>query len=226
MISVIIPYCSFERDLIDDVVKSLEGFEIIIISLTHTFDGKEDDTSYIETLPVKRILIPWFKHPANRYWINTMRLIGFSRATKDWLLFMDSDEVLNNKDEFMNFFKTVNEDTSYKMGNYWYFLSKKRRSKTLEDSIVLIHRKWIHADLFKKYDLEREYLVAKNHKRNVGNWFDHYSWVRSKDVLLKKVDSWAHKNEKPWKSLIEKAFSEDILTTKDFVHNYEYEILN
>jgi hypothetical protein len=76
---------------------------------------------------------------------------------------------------------------------------------------------------------ERELLV-KNPARQVRGlehevMFDHYSWVRPKEVLLQKVMTWSHRNDKDWLTLVRKALSEDPLTTQDFVHGYEYEIL-
>jgi hypothetical protein len=82
---------------------------------------------------------------------------------------------------------------------------------------------------FRNYSGEREKL-ADSFVRDVRDlegdiFFDHFSWVRSKEILLQKVSSWSHRNDKNWTELLLKAYQEDILTTKDFVHNYEYDIL-
>jgi hypothetical protein len=47
------------------------------------------------------------------------------------------------------------------------------------------------------------------------------SWVRTKEQMLKKVNSWAHKSDKHWVSLIEQEF-EYSFKGRDFVHNYQY----
>jgi hypothetical protein len=52
----------------------------------------------------------------------------------------------------------------------------------------------------------------------------HFSWVRSKDEMLQKVDSWGHKFDKDWISLIHEEFSRPFNGT-DFVHNYAYNIV-
>jgi len=55
--------------------------------------------------------------------------------------------------------------------------------------------------------------------------FDHFSWVRSREVMVKKVMNWGHREDRDWLSLVNKAFDSDILTTPDFVHGYEYDII-
>ena len=50
----------------------------------------------------------------------------------------------------------------------------------------------------------------------------HYSWVRSKKEMLKKVLSWGHKTDRNWKALVEKEFEKEKVN-KDFIHGYEYE---
>ena len=52
----------------------------------------------------------------------------------------------------------------------------------------------------------------------------HYSWVRTKEEMLKKVENWGHKHDKNWTSLIEEEFSRPFNGT-DFVHGYSYNIV-
>jgi 5'(3')-deoxyribonucleotidase len=242
-LSVIIPYCSLEKDLMDDVLESLDGAcdEIIIVYLTHLFDGTLDTESdeviknYKLKYPcIKDICVQWTPKKTHQgYWPCTMRKIGYLQSTKDWILLIDSDETIQNKDTFTKWFQSVRDGpiVSYKLANYWYFLSKQRRSKTLEDSIVIVKREEINIRQFSQYATDRDSFVNKNTPRMTkdldGNpMFNHYSWVRSKEVLLKKVKTWGHREDRDWIPMVEKAFSEDILTTPDFVHNYTYEILN
>lgn len=57
---------------------------------------------------------------------------------------------------------------------------------------------------------------------NLGKiMFHHYSWVRSKEEMLIKTESWGHKNDKNWKNLIETEFSSDF-SGRCFVHGWEY----
>ena len=49
----------------------------------------------------------------------------------------------------------------------------------------------------------------------------HYSWVRTKEEMLKKTRAWAHHWERDWAQLIEEEFSRDFNGT-DFVRKYDY----
>jgi hypothetical protein len=239
-ISAVVVYCSFEADLIDRVVASLKDCkEVVIVCLSHTFSGTPDPEGWtkVKSLAaayenVKPCLLQWVDKPVPaRFWVNTMRQQGFAHATAEWLLFIDADEVIRDTTRFKEWFSTREDGVeAFKLANYWYFLSEHRRAKILEDSVVLVHRRCIHAEHFRKYDLEREYLfMAGRTRRNMVSsdnpLIDHFSWVRSKEILLKKCKSWTHKGEKDWKTLIETAFNEDIMTTPDFVHGYSFDIV-
>lgn len=50
----------------------------------------------------------------------------------------------------------------------------------------------------------------------------HYSWVRTKGEMLKKVETFGHKSDRDWVALVEKEFSHEF-SGKDFVSGYEYE---
>jgi hypothetical protein len=52
----------------------------------------------------------------------------------------------------------------------------------------------------------------------------HYSWVRTKEEMLRKVKSWTHSGDRDWVSQVEKEFAHEFNGT-DFVHGYEYNIV-
>lgn len=248
-ISVVIPFCSFEADLIDRVVASCAPVsdDIVLVVLSHRFDGSDDAAAWDIATRVARthagvrpVRLQWRPMPGapTRFWINEMRMHGFGVARHDWILFLDADEVIREPTSFARWFESARQDTSvaaYKLSNYWYFLSEKRRARELEDSAVLIRRDWVHMAAFRQYHLERELLVdalpagrLRRATRDLGGapLIDHFSWVRPKDVLLAKAAAWTHRGEKPWEELIETAFQENLLTTRDFVHGRtEWEIL-
>ena len=49
----------------------------------------------------------------------------------------------------------------------------------------------------------------------------HYSWVRTKEQMLKKVRTWWHNKDRNWEKSVEEEFSRPF-SGKDFVHGYEY----
>jgi hypothetical protein len=243
-LSVVVLYCSQEKDLIHRVIEPLTKIskDIVVVSLTHYFTGEEDPEAVQtlqelkETYSIIPVVIPWKYIPGapQNFWPKEMRLHGLGATQPDtgFVLFVDSDEILSNPTAFMAWYATLDStsEKSYKLANYWYFLSERRRAKVVEDSIILVPRFTLRLSMFRVQGQGERELLVKNPVRQVrglGNevMFDHYSWVRPKEVLLQKVTTWGHRNDKDWLSLVRKALSEDPLTTHDFVHGYEYEIL-
>jgi hypothetical protein len=242
-LGIVVPYCSNEEDLIDEVIDSLKPISnnIVVVCMTHFFNGAEDEAGLkkVQSLVqpgVKAKVVPYkeIRGAPQNFWIKEMRLYGFQALDPcDWVLFVDSDEVLRNAQVFLSWFDSVKHtEASYKLSCYWYFLSRHRRSKVVEDSIVLVPRKWLTFGSFRSSTSERENLAdsAPEQHRSVKGlegevMFDHFSWVRSEQVLLRKVFTWGHRNDRDWEELVRTAFREDILTTKDFVHGNEYELV-
>jgi hypothetical protein len=216
--------------------------DIAVVSLSHYFTG-EEDTDAVQTLQqlnkdysIVPVILPWKHIPGapQNFWPKEMRLhgLGAIKAEASYVLFVDADEILNNPEAFAAWYATLDPaaEQSYKLANYWYFLSERRRSKVIEDSIILVPRFTLRLDMFRMQGQGERELLAKNPARQVRGlqgevMFDHYSWVRPKEVLLQKVTTWGHRNDKDWLSLVRKALSEDPLTTHDFVHGYEYDIV-
>jgi len=242
-LGIVIPYCSNEEDLIDEVIARARevSSNIVVVGMTHFFGGEEDTKiipklqSFAQTGITAKIM-PWKHIPGapQNYWIKALRFHGFQHLKAcEWVLFIDSDEVIRNPPKFLEWFYTVRDkrDTSYKLSCYWYFLSKKRRARVIEDSIVLVPKEVLHLDHFRLTNSERENLAAaaaqQGQVRGLDGevMFDHFSWVRSREVMVKKVMNWGHREDRDWLSLVNKAFDSDILTTPDFVHGYEYDII-
>jgi hypothetical protein len=228
--------------LIHEVIESLIPVcgTIVVVYMTHFFTGEPDVEieSIINALQkqfttVKFLKVNWSKSMFSNnpgFWECEMRMYGFANTTSDWILFIDSDEVLRSSKRFLEWFHNKkNEPKSFKLANYWYFMSRRRRAKQIEDSIVLVHRSLLHHHLFRMFGAGRN-AFAVFAERNVKDlegdvMFDHYSWVREPDILLRKVLTWGHRNDRDWLTLVRNALKEDPLTTKDFLHNYEYEIV-
>lgn len=246
----VIQYCSTEQDLVDDCVTQASAAcdQVYLVVLTHFFTGDPDPDAWVKARNlahrfknVKPVLVQWKHMPGAPplFWHHEARLMGYSMGNNPWVLFLDADEVICDSNQFRTWWAKMASDsqnrmTAYKLANYWYFLSKKRRAKTLEDSVVLVKRNSLHLSHFRSYAADREnYFYASPEARRrtmvLGDdgkpMLDHFSWVRSKDTLLTKTKTWGHRAEKDWPKLIETAFASDILTTPDFVHGYEYEVL-
>ena len=145
---------------------------------------------------------------------------------------LDSDEIIDgdmflesyseNEEQFWTQFK------SYALCMYWYYRDFCYRSKTQEQAHIVVSKSVLNKNnVFTKYD-RGGHAVKDNITSMFGvqykdeSYIHHYSWVRTKEDLLKKVEGWGHKNDKNWKELIHEEFSRPFLG-KDCVHGYEFE---
>jgi hypothetical protein len=243
MISTILQYSTNEFNFLEANLQQCSKFsdEIIIPICNQFFSGESEDLSLIKKTKeiVKKynkayiIFYNWEgdkKH--NCYYHNLSRKIGTDNAKNEWLLFLDADEIPS--DEFNDWFQTVSHlDQAWWFSCYWYFREPIYQAVCNEGAGLLIPKKYCNWDLENK--LERAQLFQKLYDTNKlsvsgihetlslsGNkLIHHYSWVRNKNQMLKKVKNWAHNKDKNWNSLIEQEFSHAFGGT-DFVHNYNY----
>lgn len=239
MISVVINYCTlderFIRKCIDEALV-ISGDVIIPIS-DHLYDGTPENMESIKKLTeeyrnkITICIYKWNNNYPPRYWHNYSRLIGSKLAKNDYVLFIDSDEIIDSE-LFVKFLSSTNIDfyDSYKFDCYWYFREPKFRAKQTENSQVMIRKSLININLRDPCH-EREQLfelLQSNRKLNHVKFnnepmIHHYSWVRTKEQMLNKVKSWGHNKDRDWTALINEEFSREF-NGRDFIHGYEYEI--
>lgn len=238
-ISTIINYCSNEKRFIDQCINSVLDFstDVIVPVSTHLFDGTPENIENLQEDQARNpeaqfLIYNWQEGKPARYWHNYSRLIAARRiqANCDWMLFLDADEIIDTK-LFKKFIPRLALDpsiNSYKLANYWYFREPFYRANAIEDSIVIVRSEYAcNIDLDDRHR-EREQFEFYNTPRNVMvdniPLAHHYSWVRTKEEMLKKVQSWGHNQDKDWISLVEEEFSRPF-NGKCFVNNYSFEKL-
>jgi hypothetical protein len=116
---------------------------------------------------------------------------------------------------------------AYTLANYWYFREPTYRATTLEDSVVLV-RRFLVGEIDLKAKRERGQFVGATTPRRV-TWcgqpmVHHYSWVRTKAEMLRKVRSWGHRDKKDWVTLVEEEFSRPF-NGRCFVHDYRFDVV-
>lgn len=236
----VIPFCSYDEHFIDEAINGIRGLasNIYIIYCDKLFDGRDENIEVIQNVQSRNLDCMFYqqkfdKTNTSRWHSNNARWLGYQLSKSPNLLFLDSDEIFE-KNKFSDWLEANkdNKDIIY-FANYWYFRDKKYQALTYEDSPVLVTKEYLkYRDLF-FVNMERGAykLVAEASKRTMEMGLDglpmchHYSWVLSKEEMLKKVETWGHKNDRDWKSLIEEEFSRDFNGT-DFVHGYKYRILD
>jgi hypothetical protein len=232
-LSTIINYCTSDYRFIKTCIDAVLPFsnQVIVPIADHTFDGQPENNDLVnrsieENLNANFYYYEWTPGNSPRYWHNISRMVGMNQLSEDtdWVLFLDSDEIVETE-LFSKFIKNELTMDSYKIANYWYFREPIYRAKAIEDSAVLVRKELINIDPYNPY-IEREQLCNNNNQRNTlqdnSPMIHHYSWVRTKEQMLKKVNSWGHKTDTDWISLIEEEFSRTF-NGKCFVNNYEFE---
>jgi len=246
MISSILSYCTIDFKFLEVNLKQLSKFsgEIIIPICTHLFNGELENQELLQKSikiiekykKCKYIIFDWEGKKENTLYYNILsRKIGTELSKNEWLFFVDVDEIVS--DTFKDWFLSICEtEYSFWMTSYWYFREPVYCSKTYEASGLLIKRKFCNWDcnrprdreqLFRKIDL----LIDGGHQlildQNKEPLLHHFSWVRTKEEMIKKVENWGHCNDKNCievLELIEKEFSHPFNGT-DFVNHYKYDIV-
>lgn len=192
------------------------------------------DCFFVEYPFVRDGISPSFfcKISPEHFWHSASRAIGcqFLSEEIERVLFLDADEVPEGK-RFLTWLEESDyaQHTVLKLANYWYFREPCFRADQWEDSIVLARRRSLDLPIL-LHDEERnaiyDLLPPPKRRRVVGSdrqpIFHHFSWVRTKEEMLRKTEKWGHRNDRDWKNLIETEFASPF-SGKDFIHGYSYQ---
>jgi len=171
------------------------------------------------------------------FWNQMARLIGFNSLSEDieYVLFLDTDEITDT-DRFMKWLNEFpyRDYNSIRFESFWYFREIRFRAIQTEDwnGITLVKKDKLSEAAFFKHNSERLNFInfvegnRKVHTMGLDNqpMFHHYSWVRTKEEMLKKINSWSHHKDRDWVSLVEEEFKREFVPgrDKDFVHGYDF----
>jgi len=228
--------------------------QILIPVSDHFFDGTPEnralldkayeehpDCEFIEFSydPDRPYGYPCLKQPSDldwsRYWHSTARTIAYYYLRKEieYVLFIDVDEIYEGRKfkEWLDHFD-YQSYVALRFICYQYFRETRFRAKEEFTSGLLAQKRHLNPKIILTID-ERvglyQSLPGKKimHQKGLEGspFIHHYSWVRSKEQMLKKVTSWAHHWEKGWISLVEKEFAGPF-SGKDFLSDREYETVD
>jgi hypothetical protein len=213
--------------------------QVLVACSDHFFDGlpenqeilnkariENPDASFI-TLPFDKTL---GKNP--QFWVTMARWNALQHVKQNlnYILFLDADEI-PDATAMKNFFSSFNlkRYSLIKLANYYYFRESGNRATTLEDSVTLVRKSLLTREIVVDFldrhkaweclpDPKKRMITGKNGLPMIH----HFSWVRTKEEMLRKVQSWGHAGERNWEKLVEEEFSRPFSGT-DFVHGYQYE---
>ncbi len=237
-ISTVIRFSSLDNPFIDACIDNILPFsnKVVLIACNKLWDGTDDlegIQKIIERNKHKKVEF----HIVDLDTINTTHLtyhsewvvqgLEFVKNTAPFILYIDGDEIADPKlfakwkNNFMGSIYTM------RFLNYYYFREPIYQSSVLENSPLLISAKFLEFLIDAGYSTllnqmwDRNFFNFRQIKYNQEIIFHHYSWVRTKEQMLKKVITWHHKNERDWTKLVEEEFSREF-NGKDFVHGYQY----
>lgn len=252
-LGIVINYCSNDRIFVEAMLRECEAIQArqVVMSIgSHHYDMEPEDMTHIEGLARRYPWVRFVLYPVSEiddaqnpmktrklaYWHNMARIQGCKQLQPEieWVLFLDADEVpegMRFKEWYENY-RNSRVQKIYKLSNYYYFRDPILQATTFEDSIMLVPRAACCYPVLMN-ELERDgipYLTHLQCDREVVHpntklpMFHHFSWVRSKEAMLRKVRNWAHKDDTDWETKIETEFEREfnVETDTDFVHGYKY----
>lgn len=233
-----------------------EFAQIVIATGSKLWNGEEEDLGKIQAfqnkhkhlsnvefvtynVPTDKIDFMANQVTPSMYWEGHARWVALEKLklSCEYVLFIDADEVVDGR-VFRAWLDTgiYKRFDAMKLANYWYWrLPVFRAQGYLEDSAVLIKRTAINPFmLFSNhgrhgvFEACRGSLKAREVKDHNGEvMIHHYSWVRSKDAMLRKVKNWGHRDDRTdWVAMVNKEFESEVTSTHtDFLKGLRYQIV-
>jgi glycosyltransferase involved in cell wall biosynthesis len=240
-ITTIINYCTTEYRFIKKSIDSVRPFsDRIIVTFAYNFyDGSEENLDILKKTFEENpgVMFLNIEYVPNRFsnaeWCSYSRKLAIEKSNieSDYILFMDADEVVE-PNLFVQFItdKYFSYGCDFKLLSYWYFREPTYRAKSHEDSVILMFRKTLQIENVMYQDRTSLFDNSSNTKFRSMTYKNqimvhHFSWVRTKEEMIKKVTSWGHKHDRNWIDLVEHEFTHEFNGT-DFVHGYQYETVD
>lgn len=249
MITTIINYCTNDFRFLDLCLKEARKFshEIIVPVCDHFFDGTPENRhllnhSYAAHPDVKFVEFAYGdkaygiyprvqKGDADwiHYWHSTARYVGYHFATHDKVLFLDVDEVADGEKmrAWLNEFPH-DEYAAVRFTNYFYFREARFRANKIMRNGLLVKKEALAPELLLDIDERMGTFYGIEGAKLEGApaldgepLFHHYSWVKTKEEMRRKVVSWGHHGDKDWPTLIETEFARPF-AGRDAFWGFEY----
>jgi hypothetical protein len=215
------------------------GINVKVVTYSHMWAGTEEDRQALiecsklfeNNTNYQQYEIQWQPGESPWYWEGLGRYLATQEVSDDvdFILYIDVDEVID-PEKFKNWVQNENilQYDVLKLANYWYWREPIYQAQQIEDSVVLCKTS-LAKSLEMKLGGRENYFNASYNSTKLGHsdpFIHHYSWVRTKQEMLNKVQNWGHKDDKQdWVSKIEEEFSREFNGT-DFIHQYKYNIVN
>lgn len=206
---------------------SLFSSQILIPFSDCFFDGKKENRFLLEQsmkenrdcqfirfeFDVKRLYSPFVHRvPSDEDWLccwhSTSRYVArfFVNSDIDWIFFLDADEIVEGK-RFSQWLQAQlnTEEKAVWFSSYMYGNSASRRKRERQLTGLLMQKTAVNPHQL-LHPQERsgifQDIVGKKRMHVLGldglPMIHHYSWVRSKKECIRKMKTWAKKNQRDW----------------------------
>ena len=249
-LGVVMPLSSCDVDFAEDSIREALrcAGAVAVAYATHLSDGTPEDLGYVAALRARLdgaaaaagsqlhwVRVEWQPGMSSRFWVRYLRWAALPRLPPSAraVLWLDSDEVLDAP-RFRAWWAArglaavLHRGVPHKLANYVYFRETRFQAVQLEDSAVICRREGLTVgQFFDNPHAEREMFAAGARRAVPGldgaPLMHHYSWVRSKALMLQKVRSWGHKDDagRNWVAAVEAEF-EHPFNGRDIVHGDAY----
>lgn len=238
-IATIINYCSNDYRFLRACVQqaSLFSSQVLVPFSDHFFDGLPENLALLkqseqENPEARFLFFPFEAGHEAQYYVTFARWFALQEVADevDYVLFLDADEVVDGQ-AFLDWKQQfhISRYKALKLANYYYFREPHWQAEVWEDSPLLIRKELLQRDWIQHFDdRQQPWNLAPEPKERLICGADgkpmvhHYSWVRTREEMLRKVQSWGHNHERNWVALVEQEFAGEF-SGKDFVHGYPYQ---
>lgn len=210
--------------------------QIIVSVCDHFFDGTPENRDLLQQTYEENPEVTFIEYaydPSRGYsswlqsalqernrsflWHSTGRYIPYFylRPSIETIFFVDADEIFDGK-RFKKWLDTQEYTffSAIRFSAYLYFREAHYLSKVATNGCLMIAKKELESPSYILDEEERMglFLRMPSPKQKYqadpegSPFIHHYSWVKTREEIQKKTQTWGHRNDRDWDSLIKKEF--------------------
>ncbi|HEX2583450.1 MAG TPA: hypothetical protein VHL30_04975 [Chlamydiales bacterium] len=234
-ITTVISYCTNDFRFLGKCIEEASCFsrQIIVPVCDHFFNGTAENrerlnATYAQFSQVQFLEFPYSQHglypthnrlsPQDQkwaaHWHALARLLGVYAATSEWILFLDTDEIVEGK-RFREAFESGVFDPydAVRLACYFYALKPYYRATKVQDLSLFVRKNKVTPRCFYQPDdrYGTYWRVAGSKETGLrgldrGPLVHHYSWVRPEAECVRKVTTWGHRLDRNWEEFVQGLF--------------------
>jgi len=233
-ITTVISYCTNDFRFLGKCIEEASHFskQIIVPVCDHFFHGAPENRDLLQASYAAYPTVQFLEFPYSNelypshlrlcpedkewtaHWNSLARLLGFYTADTEWILFLDTDEIVEGQ-RFREAFESgaFNAYDAIRLACYYYVLKPYYRANKVQDLSLLVRKNALQPRFFYQRDERYGMYAQVTEKKEMGlrgldrrPLVHHYSWVRPEEECMQKVNSWSHRLDKNWQEIVQELF--------------------